>query len=148
MKKEIADKWIAALRSGEYKQVQAYLHTQAGYCCLGVLCDVISKEFDLGRSWIPSGNNDYFIFKTEVDENYQMLPHSVSRVAGMNNPISRITGDMLRELFPGKSVPAPQYSQYPDSLGKPVYSLAALNDSGLYSFEDIAKIIETYWEQL
>lgn len=35
-------KWIAALRSGEYKQVRSGdLQNSKGYCCLGVACKVL-----------------------------------------------------------------------------------------------------------
>lgn len=35
---DIKQKWVDALRSGEYKQGQGYLKTEdGGYCCLGVL---------------------------------------------------------------------------------------------------------------
>jgi hypothetical protein len=42
--RELFQKWINALRSGEYKQTRQSLHDDKGYCCLGVLCDVASKE--------------------------------------------------------------------------------------------------------
>lgn len=49
---DIKAKWLTALRSGDYKQGQNYLHyteTYDGqkadyYCCLGVLCDIAVKE--------------------------------------------------------------------------------------------------------
>lgn len=45
MKQEIAERWVQALRSGEYKQGLSRLRTKDdGYCCLGVLCDLASKE--------------------------------------------------------------------------------------------------------
>lgn len=31
------DQWIAALRSGRYRQCQGSLHDDGAYCCLGVL---------------------------------------------------------------------------------------------------------------
>lgn len=40
MKKENADKWVAALRSGKYKQTKGHLQTADGFCCLGVLLDI------------------------------------------------------------------------------------------------------------
>lgn len=41
MKAELKQKWIEALRSGEYKQGRMYLRdTSDRYCCLGVLVDV------------------------------------------------------------------------------------------------------------
>lgn len=44
MKKSIKDKWIKALRSGEYKQIKGRLKRTNGFCCLGVLCDLYGKE--------------------------------------------------------------------------------------------------------
>lgn len=34
------EKWVVALRSGEYKQGQCALQNTIGYCCLGVACDI------------------------------------------------------------------------------------------------------------
>lgn len=38
--------WVEALRSGGYRQAQGRLYDRysAGYCCLGVLCDVVDPE--------------------------------------------------------------------------------------------------------
>lgn len=41
MNKDVMTKWVAALRSGKYKQGQKALCTTTNkYCCLGVLCDI------------------------------------------------------------------------------------------------------------
>lgn len=41
MKKEAAQKWVEALRSGKYKQGVGMLrNAKDEYCCLGVLCDI------------------------------------------------------------------------------------------------------------
>lgn len=40
MKQEIAEQWVAALRSGNYKQRAAHLRKGDRFCCLGVLCDI------------------------------------------------------------------------------------------------------------
>lgn len=37
---DLKAKWIAALRSGEYKQGQSSLFDGKGYCCLGVLATI------------------------------------------------------------------------------------------------------------
>jgi hypothetical protein len=37
-------KWVEALRSGEYKQTRNYLQDEYGFCCLGVLCEVMGLE--------------------------------------------------------------------------------------------------------
>jgi hypothetical protein len=49
MHKEIADMWVAALRSDEYGQTYGHLREeyeegQFAYCALGVLCDVHAKS--------------------------------------------------------------------------------------------------------
>jgi hypothetical protein len=47
---ELKAKWVAALRSGEYKQGNGrlkryYFRTEEpAFCCLGVLCDVVKPE--------------------------------------------------------------------------------------------------------
>ena len=49
MNKDIKKKWIEALRSGEYKQAQHQLRDGDCFCCLGVLCDIHSRE--TGVEW-------------------------------------------------------------------------------------------------
>lgn len=44
MNQEIKQKWVAALRSGEYQQGTDQLRRDNNFCCLGVLCDLHSKE--------------------------------------------------------------------------------------------------------
>lgn len=44
MDADVKAKWLAALRSGDYKQARGYLRTEAGYCCFGVLCDIVDPE--------------------------------------------------------------------------------------------------------
>lgn len=43
MKRELKQKWTDGLRSGKYKQAHGYLRSSEGYCCLGVLLDVLGK---------------------------------------------------------------------------------------------------------
>jgi hypothetical protein len=43
MLNENAKKWVAALRSGEYKQAQSQLKTEIGHCCLGVACELAKQ---------------------------------------------------------------------------------------------------------
>jgi len=45
MKRELRDRWVAALRSGQYRQGHGSLQTGDGaFCCLGVLCDIQGAE--------------------------------------------------------------------------------------------------------
>lgn len=39
MDKELKEKWLTALRSGNYAQTKCWLHNHNGYCCLGVLAE-------------------------------------------------------------------------------------------------------------
>lgn len=84
MKKDIMEKWITALKSGEYKQTKFYLKAAKskksyGYCCLGVLCDLaikdgvnikVQKERD-------ESNNFRYVFDSESGT----LPTSVKKWA-------------------------------------------------------------------
>jgi hypothetical protein len=47
MNQEIKAAWVSALRSGEYEQGEAALQVGNKFCCLGVLCDIAVKQFDL-----------------------------------------------------------------------------------------------------
>ncbi|HEV8263241.1 MAG TPA: hypothetical protein VGQ19_21085 [Burkholderiales bacterium] len=49
MDTEVKRKWIEALRSGRYQQTQKALRNDDGYCCLGVLCDLVDPA-----GWSPS----------------------------------------------------------------------------------------------
>lgn len=55
---EIKEKWIDALRSGEYSQTSRSLRDKNGYCCLGVLARVCGySENELrGKEFLYSKN--------------------------------------------------------------------------------------------
>jgi len=78
MKKEIADKWVRALRSGEYKQGNGSLLRDGNYCCLGVLCDLALKNNVPITVGIVEG-------ATSFDGKLGVLPNSVKNWAGMNS---------------------------------------------------------------
>lgn len=48
MKKDIKDRWVTALRSGDYPQGTGHLQTidkhGSRFCCLGVLCDLAEQD--------------------------------------------------------------------------------------------------------
>jgi hypothetical protein len=43
--------WIEALRSDKYSQTRQRLHDKNGYCCLGVACELFSKELEIYREF-------------------------------------------------------------------------------------------------
>ncbi len=44
MNKKNIKKWVAALRSGKYKQGAFTLHRKNKFCCLGVACELYQRE--------------------------------------------------------------------------------------------------------
>ena len=47
MNKTIKRKWVKALRSGRYRQTQLTLKNRHGYCCLGVLRQLMHRGSEL-----------------------------------------------------------------------------------------------------
>ena len=79
MKKDIAEKWVKALRSGKYEQGIACLNRSNKFCCLGVLCDLAVKE---GVS-IKVTQRKKYMFYNGVKS---VLPLMVQEWANMTSP--------------------------------------------------------------
>ena len=62
MNKDVKEKWVKALRSGEYKQGCGVLHNSSEntFCCLGVLTDLYIKEH--GGEWEDTKHTDAMMF--------------------------------------------------------------------------------------
>jgi hypothetical protein len=105
--------WLAALRSGEYKQCRDTLKSiNGGFCCLGVACDIS-----------PIG--------TFTEENYFKITDSEHFTKGF------LSIQMM--LWLGLTDSCGRFSRRGD-LEYP--SLADMNDSGKFTFEQIADFIE------
>ena len=50
MKKVTKKKWIAALKSGDFKQGKGQLRHRDNYCCLGVLCVITGNSKNRGMT--------------------------------------------------------------------------------------------------
>ncbi len=120
MIKEHKEKWVAALRSGKYEQVQEVLKCDTGFCCLGVLLDTYDPE---GWKDSPDGHlihtgnkygerDDY----TEGDESF-----------GEASNDSELTKESL-EIF--------------GLTNGQQFDLIGMNDSRGSTFEEIADWIE------
>ena len=127
MNPEVKTKWLEALRSGNYKQGQNYLHRgNDEFCCLGVLCDLAVQEGVVGRTFDPDVDGGGAWVYQDAEVRYSpsdaLLPAPVVEWAGLDhiNP----------------EVPTP------DSDG--TEALSALNDTGK-SFGHIAQLIEVYY---
>jgi hypothetical protein len=80
MNPQVKEKWLSALRSGNYQQTQLHLHKEDGFCCLGVLCDLYGKENNVEWNLANSGIN------CEFQDMNVTLPLSVMEWAGVESP--------------------------------------------------------------
>ena len=139
MNKDIAIKWVKALRSGKYKQGIGSLCEVTGkstkYCCLGVLTDLYQKECKQKKKKALTVKKLYaLIDDATMTESYvvaygstketEILPLKVKKWAGM---CSR-RGDIESDVYCG-------------------LDLMEMNDDG-YSFKQIASAIENNYEEL
>lgn len=119
MDAKLKEKWIAALRSGEYTQATHTLRKEIeewgseGYCCLGVLCDIL-----------PKGRGEW------IDDRFKFNPTAKQKFATKDNVDSY---DLLSEVV----------LDYVGLDADTQEKLAGLNDGGK-SFKYIASYIERY----
>lgn len=78
MRSELQQKWIDALKSGKYNQTTGVLHDQYGFCCLGVVCDVIEPNWDEDNNYVTgelhfdeNGNEDIKTLDIELNDFYR-----------------------------------------------------------------------------
>ena len=118
MKPEIKKLWVAALRSGIYKQGTGCLrNSENQFCCLGVLDDVFEKQS--GKTiWKQDEDGNW-----EFQGNKDVLSQEVQDWAGLDNSNPNVDG------------------RWPDSDEERNESLAEYNDSDT-PFENIADMIE------
>ena len=122
----VKQQWIAALRSGEYKQGRWALRTDSGYCCFGVLCDLYAKAHPKAY-WHDEQNTFIPDSSTPKWSAAELPPEEVFAWSGNNYGVS----GWVVDIDPAKT---------PNS-GEPQH-LDTLNDTFLYSFDQIADIIE------
>jgi len=114
------DKWLKALRSGDYTQekykLKQFTDDGTTYCCLGVLCEIQKRPQDIS-------NEDLALFD------------NLNATLSWHNPAHAMLGTC--GLFP---------SQVRITIGycSEFLSLASCNDAG-FTFDEIATIIETLW---
>lgn len=100
MNQDIKQRWVDALRSGEYEQGQGCLHDSKynSFCCLGVLTDLYIKEH--GKEWHKLGRCTDLTFEGNGDT----LSPSVMTWAGLShhNPCI-VDGDLATQNDNGMS---------------------------------------------
>lgn len=130
MNPEVKAKWLAALRSGEYEQTEGRLHDKVGYCCLGVLCDLYTKE--VGGHWeqVDTGSHT-FSFYDGVETPADGFPTlAVCEWAGLPNNNPSVTLEVPDD-----------WEDRPVG-GKIIASLSETNDELGCTFGMIANIVE------
>jgi hypothetical protein len=140
MKKDIAKKWVKALRSGKYKQGKSYLKQfnskgQPRHCCLGVLCELYNDTM--------KKNHKKLLFTEEMEGDIsgtsfvsfdladEFLPEVVKKWAGIKDK----TGYFICK------------TKYKNYEYEDTQDLAVMNDTGK-KFSTIADIIEKNVENL
>lgn len=119
MDKRIKKLWIDALRSEKYKQGKGGLRNNFNeFCCLGVLCDLYSKE--QGARWRQTSLRHDKVFR--IQRQTGVLPNKVAEWAGIGS------NDGLFKYKNDKED-----------------SRISLNDIELKSFKQIARVIEKYF---
>lgn len=126
MNPEVKAVWLTALRSGEYEQGTGKLSSEGKFCCLGVLCDIAIKQFDIQVETGQGGCSDLDCCTpyTSYDGQSSFPPASVVEWAGLTTE----GGDFPNRIY------VPESGDY-------AHALYQANDYGL-SFEEIAGIIE------
>ncbi|QGT54329.1 hypothetical protein b3_0085 [Synechococcus phage B3] len=130
MKQEIKEKWVAALRSGEYQQTTGNLRDEKGFCCLGVLTDLYLKEN--GVEWVSESAHPYayYLALGICDE----LPKQVADWAGLECNCNQYNCNPYVEVPALSSMLA--LSQLNDGIDD-------LPHVKPYNFDQIANLIET-----
>lgn len=117
MKPEIKQKWLNALRGGEYSQGRYQLHDEDDrFCCLGVLCDLYLKEHN--KEWIKGEEQFAYLIPSGDNAFGEVLTQEVVEWSGLelHNP----------ELI----------------VNNKGVVISDLNDTENYSFDQIADLIE------
>lgn len=147
---KITRKLIDALRSGAYPQGKGMLRSADGYCCQGVLCDIVeSSEWiapndrpdvpnevhaEIDNSWIWPSEND-----RGLASYYELTaPGSVLSLAGISDELASVLVNLNDGFDARPTVTA-------DDENKPMWDLydrVKLREALPHTFGEIADIIE------
>lgn len=124
MKKDIAEKWIKALRSGDFAQGTRRLSSDNKFCCLGVLCVLAVNEqiIPQPKTFPLTSISSRDCYGEEASWDY--LPKKVKDWAGLKSD---------RGIF--------------DTLDEQEIDLTVQNDTGV-SFSAITDLIEANISQV
>lgn len=90
MNQVVKEQWLRALRSGAYQQNRGALRTGDQFCCLGVLCDLASKQ-GVGQ-WTRGQGTYIFDTRSDIDGENLLLPPAVQDWAGLEIRNPKVKG--------------------------------------------------------
>lgn len=108
MREVTVEEWVAALRSGKYRQTKGYLRDQTGFCCLGVGCDLADPDL-----WEEAVDRDGFVYGADIPT-MQMPPSSTPL------PLLKFWGDLAAMNDAGRT-----FSEIADELERIVEAIDA-----------------------
>lgn len=126
--KDLLKRWVKALRSGKYKQTRDVLHDSEGFCCLGVLCDVLNEDVQGQWRWGENGQD----FLVAGGASSTDLPFPIVEKYGLKtSEVTFHVTDEMRAKLPTKLAHAPS-----------ILTFIRLNDTYNLTFDEIADLIE------
>lgn len=125
--------WLDALESGKYEQGKTFLNKNNKFCCLGVACDLFAEKLGL----VIENDDGIIGYANKVEDQSQRWESDYTSTT-LPKPIMELLKirDNCGE-FINKTVIASKNDYGTMSYG----SLAGMNDSGNFSFKDIAEYI-------
>jgi hypothetical protein len=120
MKKSIAMKWVAELRSGKHRQARGSLKFADGsMCCLGVLCANVLK--------LPHKKDGEDLYYFDFESETNILPEEAMILSGIQTYHGKVCGEYLTNL---------------NDIGLPAENLDP------FTFDEIADLIQINWKDL
>lgn len=165
--KEVKERWIAALRSGDYEQGYRQLMQECSeldednevvtkrYCCLGVLCDLFLKDEEASKGlepeWDDSGHFVVNNYRVSAEED---APPKVVLNGVPPNPVNAWARGNDKEAWKSTVVPLALVKEVlghhrsleldiTSEVDDEAWKIAYINDKGA-TFDEIASILEHF----
>lgn len=142
MNNAVKDRWLKALRSGEFPQSRNSLHRveasadiPAGFCCLGVLCEIAVQD-----EVVTKELHEFGVAETYGDGHVAFLPEEVVSWAGLSAFSDSDQGPTFR-LREVDDLLTEEEFHIVRQMSLSHVTVVDLNDNGV-SFDTIAKVIE------
>lgn len=135
--------WVKVLRETDKPQATGALHTNKGFCCLGIWCDYLAEKHAFSEI-IRDANGFYY-----YDENFVTLPMSAQEALGAEDENPSVLIDNIHYLYDAHSDDIYEVSDdgityYRESNPRWLVncSVAELNDDVHLTFDQIADLVE------